>query len=59
VELAQFIEVCEDNLGMGELMEYLEEYIFALQYPGLTEAEAQERLEKKLQKNKAMSQATQ
>jgi len=49
----KFMELCEDNVGMGQLMEYLEEYIFALQYPGLTEQEVQEKLEKKLQKNKA------
>jgi len=48
----KFVELCEDYLGMGELMEYLEQYIFALQYPGLSEQEVQEKLEKKLQKNK-------
>ena len=51
----KFVELCEDHLGMGELMEYLEQYIFALQYPGLSEQEVQEKLEKKLQKNKAFA----
>ena len=45
----KFIELCEDNIGIGELMEYIEQYIFALQYPGLSVEEVQQKLEKKLQ----------
>lgn len=55
---SKFIELCEDHLGMGELMEYLEQYIFALQYPGLSEQEVQDKLEKKLKKNKAFQKAS-
>lgn len=48
----QFNNLCEDYLGMGDLMEYLEKYIYALQYPGLSEEEVQQKIEKKLQKNR-------
>ena len=50
-----FISLCEDHLGMGELMDYIEQYIFALQYPGLTEEEVQNKLEKKLARSKALA----
>ena len=43
-----FSDLCDDHIGLGDLMEHLEKFIFALQYPGLTEQEVQEKLEKKL-----------
>jgi len=45
-----FIDLCEDHVGMGDLIEYMEKYIYALQYPGLSEAEAQDKIEKKLKR---------
>ena len=51
---ARFFELCEDNVGMGDLIEYLEKYILALQYPGLTEEEVHTKIEKKLQEAKAL-----
>ncbi|MDR3022291.1 MAG: hypothetical protein LBU60_06445 [Clostridiales bacterium] len=45
-----FAELCDSFVGLGDLMEYLEQYIYALQYPGLTEQEVQDKLEKKLQR---------
>ena len=36
-----FNALCEDYLGIGDLMEYLEKYFYALQYPGLSEQEVQ------------------
>jgi len=52
-----FIDLCEDHLGMGDLMEYLEQYFYALQYPGLSEEEVQAKLEKKLQRTQALQNA--
>ena len=49
-----FIALCEDNIGIGDLMEYLEKYFYSLQYPGLSETEVQERIEKKLQRNREL-----
>ena len=42
----EFYTLCEENLGMGDLMEYLEKYLYALQYPGLSEEEVQQKIEK-------------
>jgi len=50
VDEDKFIELCEDNLGMGKLMEVIEEYIFALQFPGMSEEEVHKTMEKKLQR---------
>ena len=50
----KFTDLCDDNVGMGDLMDYLEKFILALQYPGLTEAEVQEKVEKKLQRAQAL-----
>jgi hypothetical protein len=47
-----FAELCDNHVGLGDLMEYLEQYIFALQYPGLSEQEVQEKLEKKLKRSR-------
>lgn len=44
-----FAELCDEYLGMGELQEVLENYLYQLQYPGLTNAEIQEKIQKKLQ----------
>ena len=44
----EFIAACDDNLGLGSLTDYLEEYIIQLQYPGLTREEVQQKIEKKL-----------
>ncbi|MCL2797033.1 MAG: hypothetical protein FWD58_03140 [Firmicutes bacterium] len=49
---AAFNALCEEYLGIGDLMEYLEKYFYALQYPGLSEEEVQDRIEKKLQKSR-------
>lgn len=43
-----FTAACEDKLGLGELTDYLEQFVFQLQYPGLSGEEIQERLQKKL-----------
>ena len=56
VEEKEFAADCEDNHGMGDLMEYLEQYVLALQFPGLSKEEVQKKLEKKLeQQNRAKS----
>ena len=51
---AAFNALCEEYLGIGDLMEYLEKYFYALQYPGLSDEEVQERIEKKLQRNREL-----
>lgn len=50
----EFITACEDNLGLGELTEYLEQFVLQLQYPGLTNEEVQQKIEKKLVANQKM-----
>lgn len=50
----EFYTLCEENLGMGDLMEYLEKYLYALQYPGLSEEEVQQKIEKKLQRSRVL-----
>lgn len=49
-----FLSLCEEYLGMGDLMEYLEKYLYALQYPGLSQEEVQQKIEKKLQKSRQL-----
>lgn len=44
-----FAEICDEYLGMGELQESLENFLYQLQYPGLSNAEIQEKIQKKLQ----------
>lgn len=51
---AQFTEECENNIGLGELTEYLEQYILELQYPGLSREEVQQRVEKKLEQTRKL-----
>lgn len=50
----EFDRLCEEHLGIGDLMDLLEKYLYGLQYPGLTEEEAGERIEKKLQASRAL-----
>ncbi|MCL2375724.1 MAG: hypothetical protein FWC82_04295 [Firmicutes bacterium] len=49
----QFDDLCNDHLGLAELIELLEKYLFGLQFPGMTEAEVQEKLGKKSQEREA------
>ena len=53
----EFVSACEDNLGLGELTDYLEQYVYQLQYPGLSKEEVQQRIEKKLRDNRALREA--
>lgn len=46
LEESAFIAACDDCLGLGELTEYLEQFVLALQYPTLTREEAHDRLKK-------------
>lgn len=54
IEEKEFIADCEDNLGLGNLSEYIEQYILELQYPGMAKDEIQKKLEKKLQQAEAI-----
>lgn len=49
-----FNVLCENYLGIGDLMEYLEKFFYALQYPGLSEEEVQDRIQKKLERNREL-----
>ena len=49
----QFFAVCDAYLGVGALTDYLEQFVFALQYPGLSREEVQQKIEKKLAANRA------
>ncbi len=53
----EFISACEDHLGLGELSDYLEQYVFQLQYPGLMPEEVQDKIEKKLERSRALKKA--
>lgn len=48
----------EDNMGLSELTEFLEKYLLQLQYPGKTDEEIRQTIEKKLQKAKALKNLT-
>lgn len=50
----KFISLFEEHLGIGDLMELLEKYMYGLQYPGLSEEEVQDRIQKKLLRNREM-----
>lgn len=54
----EFVSACEDNLGLGMLSDYLEEFIMQLQYPGLTHEEVQQKLEKKLENSRRLQAAS-
>ncbi len=45
----RFTDACEEMLGIGDLVEYLEKFVLQLQYPGLSQEEIREKIEKKLQ----------
>lgn len=45
---------CMEEVGLGQLSEFLEEFIDGLQYPGLTSEEIQEKKLKNLQKQQKM-----
>lgn len=49
-----FYSLCEEYMGLGDLMEYLEKYLYALQYPGLNDEEVQQKIEKKLQRSREL-----
>ena len=44
----------KEYMGLGDLMEYLEKYLYALQYPGLNDEEVQQKIEKKLQRSREL-----
>jgi|AGTN01.1.fsa_nt_gi hypothetical protein len=48
----EFMDLCDEHLGLGDLMEYLETYLYALQYPGLSQEEVKAKIEKKIQRGK-------
>ncbi|MDR1905395.1 MAG: hypothetical protein LBQ27_00560 [Clostridiales bacterium] len=52
--LKEFTDKCEEYMGLGDLMDYLEKYFYGLQYPGLSDEEVQNRIEKKLQKSREL-----
>ena len=45
----QFTDLCDEYLGIGDIMEYLEQYFYKLQYPGLSEQDVREKMERKVQ----------
>lgn len=53
-----FIAACDENLGLGSLSDYIEEYVLQLQYPGLTREEVQQKIEKKLARSRQLQAAT-
>ena len=54
LEESAFISACDDNLGLGTLTDYIEEYIMQLQYPGFTKEEVQQKIEKKLENSRRL-----
>lgn len=46
----QFVALMEEHVGMGEFADMLEEYVYQLQYPGKSRAEAEEIVQKKLER---------
>lgn len=55
LNLEEFQNILFDNLGVNQIIGYLETMITELQYPGLNEAEIEEEIKKKLVKIKRMS----
>lgn len=51
----RFCELLDDNIGMGEFAEILENYVYQLQYPGKSKEEVEEIVQKKIQKANAMN----
>lgn len=58
IKEADFVEACEENLGLGELNEYLENFVLQIQYPGQSREEIQERIEKKLKQAELLRAST-
>lgn len=58
VQQSQFISQCENCLGLGELTEYLEQFVLQIQYPGEAREEIQQRIEKKLTAAAALKAST-
>lgn len=51
----EFQNILLDNLGVSKILNYLEQMITELQYPGMTESEIEEELKKKIAKIKRLS----
>lgn len=51
----QFIDLIIDNLGISQVVGYIEQAITELQYPGMSEQEIEAELKKKIAKIKRMS----
>lgn len=49
-----FCTLIEEHLGIGDLVEYLETFFYALQYPGLSPEEVQQKIEKKLERSREL-----
>lgn len=58
VREADFTAECEERLGLGELADYLEQFIYEIQYPNLTREEAKEKMEKKLREAQKIKAST-
>lgn len=43
-----FSDLCDDYLGVGDLQDILESYLYQLQYPGLNEDEIKSKIQKKI-----------
>lgn len=44
-----FVKECEDSLGLGDLSEYIEEFILQLQFPGQSKEEIQKKISARLE----------
>lgn len=45
---AYFSDLCDEYLGVGNLQDALESYLYQLQYPGLNEEEIKSKIQKKI-----------
>jgi len=43
-----FNTLCENHLGLGDMTDYLEQFILQLQYPGFSREEIQKKIEMKM-----------
>lgn len=50
----EFVDACENNMGIGDLSEYIEQFLLQLQYPGLSKEEVQQKIEKKLRQAESL-----
>lgn len=55
---SEFVTACEDNMGLGELTDSLEQFVLQLQYPGLSGEEAVQKIEKKLAASRKLQTAS-